>query len=74
MHGCMHIYNKLNTVPEHRVHSILYRSRTVFQMFQNSKWNSLRVSRRQFIVVFRKNNNSCEQAKYDYEVFKVIIE
>jgi hypothetical protein len=25
--------NKLNTAPEHHVHSILYRSRTVFQMF-----------------------------------------
>jgi hypothetical protein len=35
------IYNKLNTVPEHRVHSISYRSRTVFQIFKNSKWSSL---------------------------------
>ena len=31
------IYNKLNTVPEHRMHSILYRSRTVFQMFYSSR-------------------------------------
>jgi hypothetical protein len=35
------IYSKLITVPEHRVHSILYRrSRTVFHMFWNSKWIS----------------------------------
>jgi hypothetical protein len=35
---------KLNTVPEHRVHSILYRSRTLLQMLLNSKWSGLLLS------------------------------
>ena len=40
MHGCTHIYNKLDIVLEQCVHSITYGSGTVFKIFQNSKWSS----------------------------------